>query len=388
MSHNVIASRRQQGVSLIEALVALAVMAFGMIGLVGVQSTLRSNSDVAKQRSEAVRLAQEAVEEWRSFAVLETHPTALDYTDIVVGDTVDPDIAQFNATYTRTRSVALLETPQRGKTLSVKVDWTDRTGRAQQISMSTVLTEVAPELGATLAVPANGTPVRQPLNRNRGIPVQARDLGDGRSGLIPPSAPTGVAWVFNNVSGLITLCTTTAASTPSLSTANVTCGSNNAVLVAGFVRYSFRSTPPTDADALNPASLPPSSPEPQLQVHVRQTAPLVQDVECYTSDVISPAAYTAYFCAVPVVVVPNNPPPTWSGRLEFLPLDKVAATAAENANTQWKMCRYFSVGSYNDMADALLNQNYLAILAGDGTASFSCPTAGPLAPTWPHQPAS
>ncbi|MDP1533833.1 MAG: prepilin-type N-terminal cleavage/methylation domain-containing protein, partial [Rubrivivax sp.] len=45
---------RQQGVSLIEAVVALAVLAFGMLGLVGVQATLRGNADIAKQRAEAV----------------------------------------------------------------------------------------------------------------------------------------------------------------------------------------------------------------------------------------------------------------------------------------------------------------------------------------------
>jgi hypothetical protein len=49
---------------------ALAVMALGMMGLVGVQSTLRNTSDVAKQRSEAVRIAQVEIERWRAFTAL------------------------------------------------------------------------------------------------------------------------------------------------------------------------------------------------------------------------------------------------------------------------------------------------------------------------------
>ena len=48
----------QRGVSLVEAIVAMAVMAFGMMAIVGLQTTLRQNSDIAKQRSEAVRIAR------------------------------------------------------------------------------------------------------------------------------------------------------------------------------------------------------------------------------------------------------------------------------------------------------------------------------------------
>ena len=44
-----------RGVSLIEAIVAMAVMAFGMVAIVGLQGTLRQNSDIAKQRSEVER---------------------------------------------------------------------------------------------------------------------------------------------------------------------------------------------------------------------------------------------------------------------------------------------------------------------------------------------
>ena len=61
-----------RGVSLVEAMVALAVMAFGMLAVVGVQSTLRLNGDIAKQRSEATRIAQETLEKGRSFQVIDS----------------------------------------------------------------------------------------------------------------------------------------------------------------------------------------------------------------------------------------------------------------------------------------------------------------------------
>ncbi len=74
-AHRMAAGRRvgrraQRGVSLVEAIVAMAVMAFGMMAIVGLQTTLRANSDVAKQRSEAVRIAEEAIETARAFSLM------------------------------------------------------------------------------------------------------------------------------------------------------------------------------------------------------------------------------------------------------------------------------------------------------------------------------
>ncbi len=81
--------RAQRGVSLVEALVALAVMAFGMMAIVGVQSTMRQNADIAKQRSEAVRIAQEAIERWRAYSVLDTTAGRTAYADIA---TQEPEL--------------------------------------------------------------------------------------------------------------------------------------------------------------------------------------------------------------------------------------------------------------------------------------------------------
>ncbi len=77
------ATRRihERGVSLIEALVALVVMTFGTLAVLGVQSTLRMNGDTARQRAEAVRIAQETIERRRSFAKFDTGAEAR-FTDI------------------------------------------------------------------------------------------------------------------------------------------------------------------------------------------------------------------------------------------------------------------------------------------------------------------
>ena len=71
-AHNSRLVGAQRGVTLIEALVALMVMAFGMVALVGLMSNLRRSTDVAKQRSEAMRLAQaELASPARNYSVLD-----------------------------------------------------------------------------------------------------------------------------------------------------------------------------------------------------------------------------------------------------------------------------------------------------------------------------
>ena len=60
----------RRGVSLVEALVAMAVMSIGMLAVVGVQGTMRLNSDLARQRTEATRIASEEIERVRSFTSL------------------------------------------------------------------------------------------------------------------------------------------------------------------------------------------------------------------------------------------------------------------------------------------------------------------------------
>ena len=106
-------TRRQRGVSLIEALLALLVMALGMLGMVGVQSSLRHSSDVAKQRSEAVRIAQLEVERWRAFTAL----AGGGGTNFGEMADATATIAGTNATFTRTTDIEPMAVPRPGTCL-------------------------------------------------------------------------------------------------------------------------------------------------------------------------------------------------------------------------------------------------------------------------------
>jgi Tfp pilus assembly protein PilV len=412
-------TRLQRGISLIEALLALAVMALGMMGLVGVQSTLRSTSDVAKQRSEAVRIAQVEIERWRAFTAL-AGGGGTNYGDMVDATAT---VAGTNATFTRTTDITTMTAPRPGTSMSVTVDWTDRTDQAQSVRLATLIAGIAPELAGTLSIPGDGDILRQPLGRKRGIPPQAKELGGGNSGWIPPGA-SGVAWVFNNVTGLINFCTTTAASTAGLiydtvnpASNNVACTTDFGILVSGFVRYALGTTQPTAAQAASAPSGPIDAPASNLaEVWVNHsTVAYPSPRQCIVEHVnLAPGvttAFTAYYCAVPVTVIVGVPP-AWSGSLSLGPASLMAPVLATTYADMLKACRYFDpdhpTATYTLQMEPLTNQNFLLMRAGDGLAAppsaqtgnaFTCPAppTSPLPdplpnplPVWtsPHQPAT
>ncbi len=204
---------RQRGVSLIEALVALVVMAFGMLAYVGLQSGLRMNGDIAKQRAEAVRFAQEAVESGRGYRLIAADPDESDYAEIATQAAVVIDSKPTNATFRLERTVVdaamdddgadIVDAP-RLKTLTVDVRWDDRTGLGQS----------RPPVDGDRRHPARtrrhaGRPGRRhDAVADAGAPPG--DPGRGRrrgstSRFTPPQAPGGaVSWVFDNTTGVIT----------------------------------------------------------------------------------------------------------------------------------------------------------------------------------------
>jgi len=142
---------RCHGVSLVEALVAMAVMAFGMLALVRVQATLRFSSDLAKQRTEATHIATEELENLRLFTSVRAGNPAW---DDIAGRTVDPYLQPDGTSNTRYRLVRTVGTsdgmPQ--KVVTVQVSWTDRTGTRQSIRIDTVVAGVDPGLSGLLSM--------------------------------------------------------------------------------------------------------------------------------------------------------------------------------------------------------------------------------------------
>lgn len=401
-----VARHRGHGASLVEALVALAVMALGMLGVVGVQSTLRLNSDVARQRSEAVRLAQRSIEDARSFTLVEPSGGLASYGDL--GE-LEQAIASPSAgtAYTLTREVAATggagdSDESRLKTLRVKVSWSDRTGAAQSVELNTAVARVMPELAGTLAlatrVSANGVPASGPANRNPVIPTAAVDFGLGASGYLPPNRPAGdqTAWLFDNLSGLITLCTSSETNNALLILASqLTCGSATAWPLSGTVVFATDAAPASALDAAQPSGAPQA-----VRVGVTQTFPAgVGSPACYTSAPVPGQPVVTYVCALPVSGT-STPAAAWSG------YSYVNGAGITGAAGGYSVCRYTAgppavaargnlvvpaisnaqhPRAYHQAGEGLPAQNLLVVPYAAGGAA-DCPDGSPLPAGWTTYP--
>ena len=244
--------RASRGVSLVEAMVALAVMAFGMLALVGVQATLRLNNDLAKQRSEATQIATEEVERMRRYATLlpVNGEPGVSWTELL-GRTVEayqPPESIGNTSYRVERTVTTDAATQQ-KVFQVAVSWTDRTGTVQRVALDGAIWGAAPELSALLSVPVRPSAVSQVNGREVTVPIdRITDVDATTSRFLPPGTST-VAWLFNRTTGDLQACTWDGASTSNC---------RRARLVSGEVRF-HRTTGPADtpvitaANAENPA---------------------------------------------------------------------------------------------------------------------------------------
>lgn len=236
--------RRCRGVSLVEAMVALAVMAFGMLALVGVQATLRMNNDLAKQRSEATLIATEEVERLRNYFKLlpDVNQAGISWSEIEGTVSVyTPPQPIGNTTY-RVDRLVTTDTANRRKTFKVEVTWPDRTGITQRVVLDGLVWGVVPELSTLLAIPTRPSAINQINGREVTIPAGAVDVGGGLSRFVPPGS-TGVAWMFDRTTGALNACD-----------ANGVSNCRLARLVSGEVRF-HRPTAPgpiTASNAENP----------------------------------------------------------------------------------------------------------------------------------------
>lgn len=233
--------RRTRGVSLIEALIAMAVMSFGMLSLVGVQSTLRFNADVARQRAEATRIAEQEIERARSFSTVGTAATdGTDFDGLTTGAPKTINLGEANAEFTVTRDV-VNGTDGLQRAVNVTVSWIDRSGTTRNVILRDVVTRAEPALSGLLSSIRTLTAPGKRENRHPTIPPRAHDLGDGSS-IFKPNEGGTAAWVFDNLTGQITYTCVVAEDSTSqtLTIAGCTKLSAGAQLLSGAVRFNLR----------------------------------------------------------------------------------------------------------------------------------------------------
>lgn len=372
---------RSRGITLIEAMVALGIMAFGMLAVMALQLDLRRTAELARQRGAALRLAQQDLECLRSFGSIGA-PGALSYASIesLAGARIDspcePVSGENDAVFTVARSVDEVDEPPM-KLLQIDVRWHDRGGALQTLGLYSIIGRADPALAGSLHIAPIEGRLRRPAERAVQIPARARDLGDRRS-VIKPLEHGTLAWVFDNVTAVITGKCTVPADRPTaaLTAADLDgcTGNTFAYLLSGLIR--FAPTAPPDPSRPAGTALP-------LDMRLALTSanhPLDPSWECFddapASDRNTMTAVT-YQC----LVYPNGDlPRIWSGRLS------IAGIAL--GERDWKICRYSAdldgngridnaehPLDYDKVAGSLARQNFLVIRATE-----SCPVGPAVDP--------
>ena len=122
---------------------------FAILAMARLQGHQRLDADVARQRAEAVRLAQEEMETLRSFGTSTTAAGMRSFDSIASASrSVDAGTA-----YLIDRQIAPIDLAQ-AKSASVSVRWTDRSGTAQQVALHSIISGTDPALSGALALAA------------------------------------------------------------------------------------------------------------------------------------------------------------------------------------------------------------------------------------------
>ena len=413
---------RQRGVTLIEALVALLVMSFGMLALVGLMSNLRFGADLAKQRSEAMRIARAQIAISRDYAELTrtatTPATSRVYSEIASSaQAVAVTPPDSNTTYNVSQTVSALPAGVDGLLLRVSVTWTDRASVLQTVNLDTVIARVDPVFSAALGFAPQGGGLTPATGRNPVIPPTAKQL-DKTNSAFRPSSLGSTVWVFNNITGAIVGKCSIPAGTPvsALTAADVaSCNNNtNGLLLSGTVRFS--NTDPANPTVPEATAIPlgirfdsGSFVTPRLDVNgtpIRNAQGVIQtdsvsatpptltggnepNYECFTdapSSAPSIQPFANYYC----IVYQSTPGVEWSGKVVL-----TGFSTGTNA-TDYRVCRYSA--DYNGSGDmytadqrlldntehpavygrvktSLAGQNFLVV-----KGNVSCPTAAAVNP--------
>ena len=408
------ALRKPCGVSLLEVLFSLLVLSLGVVGMGKLHRQLQAHADIARQRSEAVRLAHDEIEAQRLSG--STAPTS--------GSRTITDVAgqRFNTVFHLNHEVD--EANAMLPSTTVAITWQSREGSTQQAVLVSALSTHDPVLsGALSLVPS----LRDALGGSaiaNGVPSSAAHI-DERRRAFKPTASATIAFVVDDVSAqVVEQCSGVPAEVASedLRPEHLKqCIEFKALLLSGTVRFS--NADPPDPVAANdtplelalsvglPGMLAPASPwcntEAQKTVIYRAADGVHR--EAVTLDA-TPASrgvaswqdsgerFVVYRC----VVVAAGDPPRWSGQSVLVPVGWAIGTAP----TQRRVCRYVNDidGSgaidhndehpsvYRNVDQPLQQQNFLVIRgdlacpAGAAATIEAKAAATALVATAAHQP--
>ena len=126
---------RQQGVGLIEVMIALVVLVIGILALGSLQLDLLQSGSDAKARTVATALAKERMEQFRAFA------NAGEFAAIVDGSAAAEthDNVSYTATWDETTDAS-----GSFKEVEITVSWTDDVGNSREIKIEGIINSTPP----------------------------------------------------------------------------------------------------------------------------------------------------------------------------------------------------------------------------------------------------
>lgn len=361
--------QRQRGASLLEALIAFVVLAGSAVAVAHVQRQMRVDGDLARQRAEAVRLGEEEMENLRAFSALTAASGVRSYAAIVTADTTR---MASNASYRIIRNVD--DAGGIGaKAVSVQVQWNDRSGMAREVLLASLIARSDPAYAGALGLGAGAVTAapRGAGGRAPAVPIDARDLGDGRSAWKPNAGAT-VSFVFDNAGGAIVarcVVAATVATRDIIVTDLSACVSGRSLLVGGTIRFTS-TLPPLPASANDTPA--------EVAVALSLTGGTYPTPPACFAEARSTGAdrFVAWHC----VVQPRDDG-RWSGRVNLV---AIAGWTIGSGAGDRRVCRFAHdadasgaidgnsehPSDYVDVAAALSAQNFL-VVRGDA----ACPAA-------------
>jgi type II secretory pathway pseudopilin PulG len=326
---------RQRGVTLVETLVSMVIVAFGLVAMARLQLGMAHGADTARARSEATQHARAMVEELRGRA----------FADLAGGaDTPGSgNPAAYLRRWTVAGSAADILRP-----VEVAVEWADRRGEVQEVVLRTAVARADPADGGAALIASQDTGTwMQPRGRHLAVPRDAVALPhDGRP-VLAWSGPAGAALVLDASTGMVVEACAALAQQGDRPSG---CGSVTAYLLEGYVEGPQLAG---------------------LQVVFDQGDWTGDAPECVWNDVTDPrtghpmAGLRRYRCLVPAREHDADAatPPSWTGRVRLAGVEPAGA----------QVCRAGGgLGggeqrpeTYTDIDVSLDHQNFVIIHSGD-----------------------
>jgi Tfp pilus assembly protein PilV len=137
-------NNKENGLTLVGAMIAMLILAVGIVGIIQLHAVVIRNKAIAAQHSEALVLAENKMVEFRKFSKITTSAGFTAYSDIVSGSS---SVTRNSVTYSLVWTVTDVLSPPH-KVISISVSWTDSTNTLRTVSLSSHVSPIDPVTGA------------------------------------------------------------------------------------------------------------------------------------------------------------------------------------------------------------------------------------------------